>query len=186
MGKNVTKRIAVLIAVTVALGWLFQRTVDHMLFVKMRGAGYYAVCKETPNISSGDNLLKMFWGIYLMSREEKLGERYHQPVSEALLARDKIGIALMRYFDTHGRAYPDRLEDLVPGYLDAIPAVQLPGYKKTAQIKNVSMSAKEFNSRPAADILSDSGGWLYFSKSKTVLFDAKKKSPLEEVEYYKK
>lgn len=68
--------------------------------------------------------------------------------------------ALQDFFAAAGGRWPASLEELVPGYLPAIPALDLPGHEPTAAARYVSGRLHDAD-LPSA--VADTGGWLYFS-----------------------
>ena len=68
--------------------------------------------------------------------------------------------ALQDFFADAGGRWPASLEELVPGYLPAIPVLDLPAHEPAAPVKNV---AGPLHDRDPLSAAADSGGWLYFS-----------------------
>ncbi|HOW89600.1 MAG TPA: hypothetical protein PL037_04900, partial [Elusimicrobiales bacterium] len=77
----------------------------------------------------------------------------------------RVRAALIAYYAAHEGEYPDDPSGLVPGYLDAMPALELPGHPATAGV-----SAYKGPAREAGEAVSDSGGWLYFSDKASPYF----------------
>ena len=73
----------------------------------------------------------------------------------------RSGLAIY-YGDTEGN-YPANLSALVPKYIKEVPALELPEHKKTNKVVIV----KKAKGKSVEPYLKDTGGWLYFSGSKT-------------------
>ena len=95
--------------------------------------------------------------------------------------------ALQIYYGDHNGVFPDDLAGLIPGYLEAIPDLQLPGHTKTGKITVIDSKKHDNDLVPA---ITDSGGWLYFSSTDSInfgmlLIDCSHKAPGTDLEWYK-
>ncbi|MDT8286422.1 MAG: hypothetical protein RQ748_04865 [Elusimicrobiales bacterium] len=72
----------------------------------------------------------------------------------------RVRRALQDFFADKGGRWPSALEELVPGYLPAIPVLDLPGHGPAAAVRYVSGRLYD---EEVASAVADTGGWLYFS-----------------------
>ncbi len=80
--------------------------------------------------------------------------------ARALRDLARLRRALQDFFADKGGRWPAALDELVPDYLPAIPALDLPGHEPSSSVKYAE--GGPLGDDPAAAV-SDSGGWLYFS-----------------------
>lgn len=89
------------------------------------------------------------------------------------------------YGDTEGK-YPKTLEELVPVYLQYLPAIEISGHAKTNKVSVIDTT--EYDTELSSAI-KDTGGWLYFSNPASgnwgmVIIDCSHKDS-KNVEWYK-
>lgn len=88
--------------------------------------------------------------------------RMRDKAASARALRDlaRLRRALQDFFADKGGRWPASLDELVPDYLPAIPALHLPGHEPSAYVTYAR--GRLHDGDPAAAV-TDSGGWLYFS-----------------------
>ncbi len=94
-----------------------------------------------------------------------------------LLARNRLSIirdALQIYYCDKPDKVPSSLADLVPSYLDEVPELDIPGYKKTGNVTVL----KKANGAGISNFVANKGGWLYMAdpawgQSERVFMDAR-------------
>ncbi len=89
-----------------------------------------------------------------------LGLAPARAVTEPLAALRAIRLALRRYYADTGGRYPASPEALIPGYLPALPAPELPGHPGTAAVK---LPEGREHDGDISGAVTDAGGWLYFA-----------------------
>jgi hypothetical protein len=131
-----------------------KSTIKHLSFLLEEGRRTDAAKLDAAaaELAALDTKIKDLLGSDLL---RLLENREMERAAKAALMRLRAAL-LVCYTDREG-AYPASLEELVPRYLPAIPALELPGHSASA-------SATAAAGDPAAAV-TDTGGWLYFGAS---------------------
>jgi hypothetical protein len=87
---------------------------------------------------------------------------------KVLLARaqlQRMRAFLLAYYSDGDGKYPETPAELVPGYIPAVPELELPWHGKTGELSLID----EAGAGPA-EVVTDTGGWLYFADPKSSNF----------------